>query len=571
MMEENNKQINKKQGAKHAYLKLAVSCVFLGFTLFIFAPFEMYIGNITELWFSIDMFWYVPLIVGICVIGITFILGAIMRGIVRSVYTAAVFGIGLAVYVQGNFLNINTGRLNGASVVWMDYKANFIIDAIVWAICIFAPIVLTLIFKYKAGKPILAIAALLTLMQATTLGVLFATAKWDATPANDGYLSNKGLYEIGSQNNTVVLIMDMYDDRYFKELLVNEPQLADKFDGFTLFTNNTGAYCTTLYAIPSMITGEQMLNFAPFEDMVSSNFEKNDYWKKLKDNDYSYKIYSPEAHLPSWMYKNVDNFVEQSVSISDYKKFTKRLYRFVAYKYLPNAIKPYIWMDGTEFNKLKSNDGFTDTPYDMSNGAFKSGIETKGITVGQSKNSISFIHTHGAHYPYMLDANGNDQDVELTYLESARGALKLSMDYIDGIKNAGLLDNTTVILTADHGCTSPDDLVSPLMLIKPAGAAGKMKTSSAPVSSNDIVSTIMSCAGLNDNNEYGKSIFDYSEGEARERKYYTYTFADITDEKPFISTLFEFAIKPENNDMDSFYPTGYKYDKNGEKLKNEVE
>ncbi|MEG0338849.1 MAG: hypothetical protein RR573_02925, partial [Oscillospiraceae bacterium] len=229
MMEENNKQINKKQGAKHAYLKLAVSCVFLGFTLFIFAPFEMYIGNITELWFSIDMFWYVPLIVGICVIGITFILGAIMRGIVRSVYTAAVFGIGLAVYVQGNFLNINTGRLNGASVVWMDYKANFIIDAIVWAICIFAPIVLTLIFKYKAGKPILAIAALLTLMQATTLGVLFATAKWDATPANDGYLSNKGLYEIGSQNNTVVLIMDMYDDRYFKELLVNEPQLADKF------------------------------------------------------------------------------------------------------------------------------------------------------------------------------------------------------------------------------------------------------------------------------------------------------------------------------------------------------
>lgn len=59
-------------------LLLSVS-LFLAFSLCIYAPYELYLTNINEFWFSLSMFWWMPVLVGAGVMLIVFLIGIMLK------------------------------------------------------------------------------------------------------------------------------------------------------------------------------------------------------------------------------------------------------------------------------------------------------------------------------------------------------------------------------------------------------------------------------------------------------------------------------------------------------------
>ena len=83
-------------------------------------------------------------------------------------------------------------------------------------------------------------------------------------------------------------------------------------------------------------------------------------------------------------------------------------------------------------------------------------------------------------------------------------------------------------ITSDHGRhndSEPDLAGTPIFMIKRSNTTGsELKISDVPVYHEDIQATLLDCAGLYEQNEdeqiFGRSVFDLKEGELRERTWY---------------------------------------------------
>ena len=105
----------------------------------------------------------------------------------------------------------------------------------------------------------------------------------------------------------------------------------------------------------------------------------------------------------------------------------------------------------------------------------------------------------------MLDENGVDIGLDNSTLDQqAKGSMKIVEEYIKQLKELGQYDNTTIIITADHGywyfIDRPlEETTSPYMLVKPAQSAEldaePFKVSTAPVSHMDFPATVLKAMG----------------------------------------------------------------------------
>ena len=90
------------------------------FTFFVFGPYELYISNMKYITFSFGYLVMPMVICGLCVfIALSFIL-LMLRGKLFNYALSFVAALTIAGYVQGNFININHGTLDGSSVVVTD-------------------------------------------------------------------------------------------------------------------------------------------------------------------------------------------------------------------------------------------------------------------------------------------------------------------------------------------------------------------------------------------------------------------------------------------------------------------
>ena len=116
---------------------------------------------------------------------------------------------------------------------------------------------------------------------------------------------------------------------------------------------------------------------------------------------------------------------------------------------------------------------------------FYADIKTQDFSVSKNDTkSFRLYHLFGTHPGASINADGNIQP-GVSRAEAARGCLRLIEEYMNRLKQQGVFDNTTIIITADHGYSaSSTDLSLPcatscIMLVKPAKAdcSVAMKTS----------------------------------------------------------------------------------------------
>ena len=150
---------------------------------------------------------------------------------------------------------------------------------------------------------------------------------------------------------------------------------------------------------------------------------------------------------------------------------------------------------------------------------------------------------------------------EVTAIECARGVLSIVEEYLDHLREAGTYDNTSIIITADHGYYWDGTLQSPVMLVKPKGKTDELKISEVPVCQADMAATILELSGLSNYDVYGNSMLHIDGDSLRERRFYQYYLNDGADKGNY--RLIEYSVDPTGREWDCFNLTGNEYTTTG--------
>lgn len=537
--------------------------LFLGFTTCIYAPFEMYSLNSEDLWFSLSDIWYIPIACGSFAMIVAILIALLLKETLLKVYAGLLFGIGISSYIQGNFLNLNLGELTGAAITWQNYIPRMVVDLVIWGGIIIAFIIWNVRSSKYCRKVIGIVSLFLTVVQLVTLIVLTVPLMGESKVSPNGYPTEKDALSVSSNANVMVFVLDKYDENFFKDVLEREPEFRDKLDGFTYYTNMVGCYSGTKWAIPFMLSGEFCYQGDASAYTKNACEDEDVYWDELLKNGFEMSIYTRGSDVPPRAAANAYNFEKTSYRIANHKLFTVVLYRFVMCKYFPDAVKPFVWIYGYEFDDRKMLDSEY-REWQARNLTLSDLLARGEVKADRSLPQYKFIHISGTHESFDIDEEGNRIEGQSDEATCAKGSLNLVLRYLRQMEELGVYDNSAVIITADHGNWS-ETPTNPVFLVKPMGVRGKLKENAAPVSQEDLGATILDLVGL-PYEKYGISALQVEEGEQRVRLCYRYA-DDGTDlrGKPQ-DKLVEFVADSEDNEPDNFSRTGVEYNMQGEKI-----
>lgn len=518
-MQQNNLDVTQKE-EKQGKAPLVWSALFLSLTLCLIGPMETFIQNSAELWFSAGDVVLVTLVVTAACFAAAFLVGLLFKRNWREYYICLLFGLALAFWLQGSFINADYGILNGTEPDWASYTGVGIVNTFIWAACIALPFVVRKIRHGLWVKAIKVLSVCILLVQIISVGTLAITTDLSDDRTSGTFISAENLSEVGSEDNVLIFILDTFDGQYMKEILENDREFMDSFEGFTCFTNTVGMEAYTQVAVPGLLSGQY---FEYQEDWPNYAYNNTDYYKLLKDNGYDINMY-----LTSGSYLgndfvgtgNVSNATMEKFYVTSYERMARGLYRTTFYRTFPHYAKPTLWFYNNWYNEIKgAEETENKEQYNGSNEAYKQYLEKNGLSVSKdAEKMFKVIHIAGTHLPHVTDENLNYVGPNaVPRYRTAEGILNIVLEYMDKMKETGTYDNTTIVLTADHGDL---DLRQNVMLcIKPKNASGDFAVSNAPVSHTNVMATIFDDLGINDEGKYGRSAFDIGEDEHVERKY----------------------------------------------------
>jgi hypothetical protein len=268
-------------------------------------------------------------------------------------------------------------------------------------------------------------------------------------------------------------------------------------------------------------------------DITANEFKANvweegiskEFHDTLTSQGYTYNLYTNSqqaiCHDPENLIGSVDNVEE----LQDVKRTINKPYMLFIMtktsllKYAPYVAKPRLEIQTFYYDGIVNVEGMK---YCSSgNDSFYKGLKETGLSVDDTmENQLVIAHLTGLHNPLNIDENGNSvPDDSVTIEQSQQGINLMLEEYFNQLKALGKYDESTIIITSDHGRYFDTYDLQPLYLIKPANSQEKFAINSAPISSEDFIPTILDIIDQ-DYSKYGTSIFDWNDGDSRERQSY---------------------------------------------------
>ncbi len=562
-----------KNKIKNNLTLIAIS-LFLTFTVCLYAPLSIYTSNEQEVWYNLRTIWSVPVtffvVMNILLIGFGVVLNRKWQGVCK-VYLGLLYGLAVCFYIQGNFIGIRLPFMNGNKIEWSDYASRMRINVVVWIVILVLAVILFI--KLSLMDKISRYSSLLFLgMQFVSLVTLLSLSL-----ARNGFpdstmpaLTSKGIYEVGNEGNIIVFILDTYDEKYFEYVQNESPDIIDELDGFTFYDNFTSVYPTTSYSLACILGGNICRNEMAREEWVEENSKKPMYFDELEKNGYEISLYTSQLNsIPKRIREKTTNYTEANVHFYNTRTCFSILYRLAACQYFPDILKPYVWMDGTEISKTAIVDGENNF-FNESNSLFKENLDNSGMTVKDGVKQYKFIHLYGTHEPFYTDEWGNETEQNWDWHDSSKGCLRIVLDYISKLKELGLYDDSTIIISADHGNEGyPGILSNPVFLMKTPNSHGKLETCSNETGFVNYAATIADLSGTENTEPYGLSILDITEDTRFDRYYYNYVWEEggyrpRGDNGNYY--LVEYLTAEDTNDTSLFKLTDVEYTPSGEKI-----
>lgn len=549
----------KREGLLNKIKEAVPYSMLLCFTFFVFGPIQLYLSNHSEFWFKLRHI--LPMVIIsflVTFISVTLILIFISQKIKKYI-SAGVFGLGFALYLQGNFINYDYGVLDGTEIDWGSYGMLGTLNTFIWVLCIFVPVILAHFLPKQLKKATTWISLFIIGIQVITVGTLFITT--DLTRSSQIAVTEEGMLSLSEEKNLVVFVLDTFDAGYMNEILENRPEYKELLEDFTYFDNALGIYPKTKGAIPHILTGERYDNTIPYFDYLDKAYKKTIFFNNLFAEGYDAGAYISTTFLPSNADDYFMNIINAEKKPSSKINLGLMMYKATAFTYFPHAFKDNLWFYSGDFDK------YADTIDEEGKNnllvkddiIFYNKLLTNGLSFDNKSYAFRFYHLSGAHPPYRMTEDIQYSKDYTSPIQESLASINIVLKYIELLKNTNVYDNTSIVILADHGNIGFSQ--NPVLMIKQAGISKAFSISSAPISYDDILNTFLYLA-TGDFDKYQPNVYTWKEGDYRERSYWFF-FWDDSMKKEFLPNMYEYittAFADENTKMEKtgrvFTPSG---------------
>lgn len=510
-------------------------CLFFALTLTLFAATQMVCDNQEEFWFTWAQMAPGVVRVGLWVWEALTLLLAVLPRRAFPWGQGVLLGLGVAALLQGNGLNADYGALNGQAIAWGEYTVYGLINTALWAGILF--ICLSLRQWKRFGALCVVLPCLLAVGEGGWIAYRAAQAP---TPQTETYLSQEGLYTVGTEENLLVLVLDSVDADQFAQALAEDPDLSRRLEGFTWYRNAMGLSDPTKYGLPALLTGQAYTQPVDYAGFIAAAYADAPLYTMLAGDVWDARFFTDSRYV-SLDAGVVDNLAREELAVNDPAGFTRDLLRLCAFRYAPHFLKPQLWMYSNVFLPYAQAQG--EPVYEVTDPAFDARLREEGLEATVER-AFRLIHLTGMHPPYTMDADCQYQAQGVTAQEQMRGCLRLVGDYLEQLRALGVYDRSAVLILADHGT---DTVHRPLLLLKRPGDTGEMAVNDAPVSYADLPATYVA---LLTGAQAGTELWSIPQGQARTRLYYH----ESSRNNAF--NLYEYSTQALSPSWEELIPTG---------------
>ena len=455
----------------------------LAFTLFIFAPADLYISSAEEFWFTPLHLVRWLLIFALSAFAVITLLAVFLPPKLSVAFRAAVYACSFLAWLQGNLLVLDYGALNGESIDWSAYTIQYLLDVLFWlaVISLFIFLMFRLRKKFRTFLEVAACVLLIT--QAISMSVFLVRNSRQEVKTGDRYLSCAEEFTVSSESNTVVFVLDTFDTHLFGNLRQEYQELIDgSFEDFTWYPDTVGGATRTKYAIPFILTGTTNREEQSYMKYLSESFKTSPLIRELAGGGYDSGFYTVSHYLDMTRNDAIGNDVSGIPVPSSKRQLTQQFLKLVAFRYAPSLFSRYFWFYTGDFEYWKGSDG-TDAAYQLYDPGFYQKLTEEGLSVTASKPAFRFYHLNSVHEPYNMDENSLFSAVRTDETKQALGSLNIVTQYIAQLKSLSLYDRTTVFILADHGYGRYSNAEqTPLLLVKTSAAHHPFEVSDLPLS-----------------------------------------------------------------------------------------
>ncbi|SDA58459.1 hypothetical protein SAMN02910368_01393 [Lachnospiraceae bacterium G11] len=545
----------KKIFDKDKLLPAGIATFLFFFMWLLFGPSEVFFANKTEF-----PFIYQDFVGGMAVfmiaftIVVTFIL-ALIPGKGHNIAVSLIFAFGVAGYIQVMFLNKGLDLLGVNPEGYKAETSTVVINSIVWVVIIVAVIALAIKKIDIWRKVVTYLSAFLILIQLVALASLVFTADKDAYnyPETEVHLSGADQFTVSSDENVIVLVLDYFSNQYLEPMEKAYPGSTDFLHDFTYYSNMDCVYFGTYPSLPHMLSGEPLdmsITVNEWTEQIWNGENCTYFYEGLKENGWKTNLYTSDTNIlcglngVETLEGIIDNVNDEPLErIVSHRRLFSTLARMSGYRMFPQILKPYFYTNIDEYGKIVAvaEDGIQHFNYDFDNK-----LLADGLKIDSEKKYYIFQHLMGAH---LRDTDENCAPKENASVEECtKGCMKLVEDYLNELKRVGAYDNSTIIITADHG--GPIDSQVIFFIKEKNEQHDKLIETAAPVSFDEYMPTIAKACGL-ESEPLGQTIYDFAEGDSRQRTYWLRTF---DPEHPAVMCYHG----EKYGDSNSYY--GYTYD-----------
>ena len=454
----------------------------LVFTLFVFAPVDLYLSSSEEFWFTLGDLSRWLLIIALAAFVLITALVFLLPPKLSVAFRCVVYACSFLTWLQGNLLVPDYGTLDGSKIDWSAYTLHYVLDALLWLCVIVLFLFLLFRFRRKFRRILETAACILLVTQIISLGFFLIQGRKNNTEESL-YLSDSGQFTVSPQENTLVFVVDTVDSLLFEDLIRQYPEVISReFEDFTFYRDTVGGAARTRYAVPYILTGDVDREERSYPEYLKAAYAASPLMNELASGKYDTGFYTFGQFMDLTRTDAIGNAASGSPAPSSHLRLTAQFLQLTAFRYAPSVLARFFWMYPGDFERWKGRVG-ADTAYILDDTGFYRDLCSQGLKPSAKKPVFRFLHLRGVHSPYTLDENA--RQVGYGNTDESRqclGALKIVSDYLERLKALGLYDQASIFILADHGSYSHSSVgQSPLFMAKLPGSSHPFETSDLPL------------------------------------------------------------------------------------------
>lgn len=530
-----------------------IPTILFAFMISVFGPMEVYLSNKGYFFFpGTDMLGMIMVVFALIitisfgVLGVSQVIGDVFYKVIYGMFIGGIIGL----YIQGNWDITDYGAWNGSDIEWTDFRVQFIGFALMWIVlfilCVFLSCKKYDIFK-KASQYICGFILLILLY---TLIVLLV--RNSGLGKDEEYIATTDHeLQLSSSQNMIILVVDTFDGTAFNDIITNNPEYSDIFGGFTFYRDTMSAYTSTDMSIPMIMTGNDYRNDITYGEYLCSSYSDSELMQWLSENEWGIGVYTDMLVPQNNDELGIENLHKLLRVSSDRVTLMRYMYDIILFRYLPQPLKRYFtfYPDNlkTELCTFASSDY---NVYTEDNLLFEDAV--KYISAKRPEGVFQLIHIDGSHPPFYYTSDLVLSDNETSYEEECEGIIKLINQFIAGLKDKGVYDNTVILIMGDHGYYNSRQ--NPLLLVKATNETHALEISEKPVSFYDLQDAYLK---LLEGKSDSRSVFDDVAVEGRTRTIRSVPWNTHLNHDTYGGLMKEYAT-----DKTAYDPNGLGFDGN---------